>query len=344
LSFEGVSLFFGQVQAVREVSFELAPGEIVCLLGESGCGKSSLLRLAAGIERPRSGRILLDGRDVGSPRSFEPPERRGVGLMFQDFALFPHMSILDNVAFGLQPLGRAAAREAARAGLLRVGLSALEDAYPHELSGGEQQRAALARAIVPRPSIMLMDEPFSSLDQRLRESVRRETHAVLKETRASCIIVTHDPQEAMGLADRILLMRAGRIVQAGTPREIYESPADIGAARFLCDFNEYVGAVRNGAVATPLGEARAPGLAEGTRVAVLLRPQGFLPAVGEEDGSAAAVREARYLGDIMELDVVFEGFEAPTLVRLPTFSCRIADGSVRLAYDMAHSLVFPAAD
>ena len=181
LSFEHVSLSYGALEAVHDVSFELLPGEIVCLLGPSGCGKTSLLRVAAGIERPTSGRLLLDGEEIAGPKRFAPPERRNIGLMFQDYALFPHLTILENVAFGLKSLQREVALKEARLALRRVGLSEYEQSYPYALSGGEQQRVALARAIVPRPAVMLMDEPFSGLDQRLRDLVRQETLALLKE-------------------------------------------------------------------------------------------------------------------------------------------------------------------
>ena len=185
LSFEQVSHSYGRIVAATDINLELAPGEIVCLLGPSGCGKTTLLRVAAGVERQNSGRVLLDGLEVSGPSGYVPPEKRGIGLMFQDFALFPHLTILENVAFGLSELDRSEAQREARSALQRVGLLDYAKAYPHILSGGEQQRVALARAIAPRPSVLLMDEPFSGLDQRLRDSVRDETLAVLKETRAS---------------------------------------------------------------------------------------------------------------------------------------------------------------
>ena len=231
LTFEAVGKSFGGIAAVSDVSFELKPGEIACLLGPSGCGKTTLLRIAAGIERPSRGRVLFDGSEMAGPNRFVPPEKRNIGLMFQDFALFPHLSIIENVAFGLRSLPRQEANRVALHALERVGLAAYAESYPHHLSGGEQQRVALARAVVPRPQVMLMDEPFSGLDQRLRDSVRSETLALLRETRASSLMVTHDPVEAMGLADKIFLMRQGRLIQSGTPEELYHRPADAVAAR-----------------------------------------------------------------------------------------------------------------
>ena len=208
----------GGVMALEAVSLVVEPGEIVCLLGPSGCGKTTLLRIAAGIERQTSGRILIDGTELAGPGTFIAPEKRGIGLMFQDYALFPHMTILDNVMYGLKALPRGDADIAARRALSRVGLADYAGEYPHLLSGGEQQRVALARAIAPRPGVLLMDEPFSNLDRRMRDDVRDETIAMLREARATTIVVTHDPEEAMRMADRIALMRAGRLVQVGQRR------------------------------------------------------------------------------------------------------------------------------
>ncbi len=175
LTFEEVGVAFGETQALKGFSLDIAPGEVVCLLGPSGCGKTTLLRAAAGIERPTSGRILINEREVAGPQRFVPPEVRGVGLMFQDFALFPHLTILDNVAFGLKSLPKEEAQREALLILSRVGLDRYAAEYPHILSGGQQQRVALARAIVPRPAVMLMDEPFSGLDVQLRDTMQEET-------------------------------------------------------------------------------------------------------------------------------------------------------------------------
>jgi iron(III) transport system ATP-binding protein len=342
LSFENVSLFFGDIEAVCDVSFDLEPGEIVCLLGPSGCGKSTLLRLAAGVERPQSGRVLLDGYEVAGPQIFVPPEKRNVGLMFQDFALFPHLTILANVSFGLRALERSAARAEARSALRRVGLEQYEASYPHELSGGEQQRVALARAMVPRPTVMLMDEPFSGLDQRLRESVRQETLAILRETRASSMLVTHDPVEAMGMADRILLMRQGRLIQQGRPEALYHRPVDADAARFFCDFNEVAGRVVDGVALSPLGGFPAPGLEPGQPALIMIRPQGIQPAPGLPEGPLGHVTRARFLGDASELLVYFDGLEEPLAVRVAERNAPRPGDSVHFAVDPDDVLVFPA--
>ena len=192
LTYESVSHRYGPVEAVKSFSLDIAPGEIVCLLGRSGCGKTTLLRLAAGVEEPTAGRILINDREVAGQAKFLAPEQRGVGLMFQDFALFPHLTNLANVMFGLKSLPNAEAEREARLALERVGLGSHAAQYPHMLSGGEQQRVALARAVAPRPSVLLMDEPFSGLDRRLREQVRTEMLHVLRESRVTCVVVTHD--------------------------------------------------------------------------------------------------------------------------------------------------------
>lgn len=341
LTFEDVSLSFGPIPAVRNVSFDLVPGEIVCLLGPSGCGKTTLLRIAAGIERPQAGRVLIDNLEMAGPKHFVPPEKRNIGLMFQDFALFPHMSIIDNVAFGLRGLRRADALKEARLALKRVGLEEHESDYPHRLSGGEQQRVALARAIVPRPQVMLMDEPFSGLDQRLRDSVRAETLALLKETRATAMLVTHDPAEALGLADRILLMRRGHLIQAGTPAEIYRHPADAEAARFFCDMNEMTGRVRAGHAETPLGTFAARGRTEGEALLVMVRPQAFLPAA-DGLGPEGFVLNARFIGDATLLNVIFKGIETPVAIRMPAGAAPGQGTSMAFTVDPAQVLLFTA--
>jgi iron(III) transport system ATP-binding protein len=339
LAFESVSRRFGAADAVRDVSFELQPGEIVCLLGPSGCGKTTLLRIAAGIERPSSGRVLIDGAEVAGPSRYVPPEKRNIGLMFQDFALFPHLPIIANVAFGLRDIDRPEAQKIARHALERVGLAHLENAYPHTLSGGEQQRVALARAIVPRPQVMLMDEPFSGLDQRLRESVRSETLALLKETRATTMLVTHDPVEAMELADRILLMRQGRLIQSGAPEELYRRPVDAAAARFFSDFNELGGICKTGAVETSLGRFVAPGLAAGEAALVMIRPQGIRRAYGPI-GIEGYCLDSRFLGDRSQCLVLFKGIEEPLMMRVEAAEAPKRGETALFRIDAEHVLVF----
>jgi iron(III) transport system ATP-binding protein len=343
LTYQDVVHHYGDVTAVDGISLDVAPGETVCLLGPSGCGKTTMLRLAAGVEMPSGGRILLDGQDVTGGPTLTPPERRGVGLMFQDFALFPHLSNLDNVMFGLKALPRGDAEREARLALQRVGLGDYAESFPHMLSGGEQQRVALARAVAPRPGVLLMDEPFSGLDRRLRDEVREETRAVLRESRVTCVIVTHDPEEALRFADRIVLMRGGRIVQAGTPEDVYRHPADLFAARYFCELNEIEGTVEGGAVTTPLGRFAAPGLAAGTKVVVALRPQGIrLGAPGQ--GAPGKLLRRQFLGEVVLLDIAVQGLDEPVQARVRGALTSSADGVVGVAADPAEVLVFVGAE
>jgi iron(III) transport system ATP-binding protein len=340
LSFRKVSLSYGPIEAVRDVTFDLKPGEVACLLGPSGCGKTTLLRIAAGVERPSSGSVFLAGEEVAGPQKFVAPEKRGVGLVFQDYALFPHMTNLGNVAFGLKSLSRTDALKEARLALRRVGLLDYAASYPSMLSGGEQQRVALARAMVPRPGVILMDEPFSGLDQRLRDRVRRETLFLLKETRATALIVTHDPVEAMELSDRILLMRQGELVQTGTPRELYHRPIDASAARFFSDFNEIVGRVTDGRVTTAFGVLAAGSFTDGARVLVMIRPQGVIPAKTGETAVEGKVIDTRFLGDELQLTVLFEGLDEPWLARIPAGRDIVVGATLKFAADPAHVFIF----
>ncbi|QBX33411.1 ABC transporter ATP-binding protein [Paracoccus liaowanqingii] len=297
---------FDGAPVVDDVSFQVEPGQVACLLGPSGCGKSTTLRIIAGVDMQDSGRILVDGQLICDTDFRIPPERRAIGLMFQDFALFPHLPVRDNVAFGL-PGGFKANRDRVGDLLERVQMTRHVDSYPHQLSGGEQQRVALARALAPRPRILLMDEPFSGLDERLRDGIRDETLALLKDEGTAVLLVTHEPQEAMRMADQILLMRRGRIVQQGAPYNLYNAPVDRQAAGFFSDINVLTGRVQGALTDTPFGRFLTPGIPEGAEVDIVIRPQhlridfdraGQGPAPTAENGTAALARvtRARYLG------------------------------------------------
>jgi len=333
---------FDDLVAVRDVSLDIAPGEIVCLLGPSGCGKTTLLRLVCGLETPDSGRILIDGRAMSGPGTFVPPEARGVGLMFQDFALFPHMSILENVAFGLQAMERGTALKEARVALERMGLSGYANAYPHMLSGGQQQRVALARAIVPRPRVMMMDEPFSGLDPRLRASMREETLAILRETRTTCIIVTHEAEEAMLLGDRIAIMRGGEIVQAGTTKEIFDRPSELFVAEMMSEINVVPCKVTGGAARGALGAFPTAADVAGDAL-MCFRPR-VIQFSDAEDATPAQVLGTRSLGDETIVELAVEGIDTPLLMRL-TGACDAQAGTwvgIVVPPDKVH--VWPAAN
>jgi iron(III) transport system ATP-binding protein len=316
LGLDGIGHGYNGARVLDEVSLDLGRGEVTCLLGPSGCGKSTLLRIAAGVERQQAGTVRVGGRVVSDASRHLPPEGRGVGLIFQDFALFPHLTVARNVGFGLD--GDAGGR-ARRVGHLleRVGLARHAQKYPHQLSGGEQQRVALARALAPRPPILLMDEPFSGLDNRLRDGIRDQTLDILKEEGTAVLLVTHDPEEAMRMADRIALMRDGRIVQEGAPYNVYNSPVDRAAAEFFSEINVIHGVVQNFQTETPFGQFLTPGLADRADVEIVIRPQhlkmdfdrnGSGPLPTPADGVAARGRvvRARFVGDQSVVDMVMD--------------------------------------
>jgi len=319
LQVEGLMRSFGGRQVLDDVSFSIPAGQVTCLLGPSGCGKSTTLRIIAGVDMQDRGRILVDGALVCDTVFRVPPERRAIGLMFQDFALFPHLSVAENVAFGLA--GTRAEKRARVIELLeRVHLARHIDSMPHALSGGEQQRVALARALAPRPRILLMDEPFSGLDERLRDDIRDETLALLKEEGTAVLLVTHEPHEAMRMADEILLMREGRIVQRGAPYNLYNAPVDRKAAAFFSDINVLCGRVQGALTPTPFGDFLTPGLADGTAVDIVIRPQhlkidfdraGRGPNPTAQDGTPArgVVERARFMGreSLVEFRMEFDG-------------------------------------
>jgi iron(III) transport system ATP-binding protein len=357
LALDRVTHHYDRLRAVDAVSLTIRPGEVVCLLGPSGCGKSTVLRIAAGLEDLQQGRVLMDERVVADGAGALPPEQRGVGLVFQDYALFPHLTVLDNVGFGLHHLPAEERRRRALDALAQVGMAASAAAFPHTLSGGQQQRVALARALAPGPRVMLLDEPFSGLDARLRDQVRDDTLHVLKSSGTATLMVTHDPEEAMFMADRIAVMREGAIVQEGTPAELYFHPVSAFVAAFFSQVNRIRSAVAGGAAATPFGPVPAPGLAEGSPVEVLIRPEalrlaaldqgeGLTPG-GQGAGGEAAVGKviaARLLGRTSLIHLCAGDFQGDHLhlhARMPGRFLPAEDALVNVTLDLAQAFVFP---
>ena len=310
---------YGARRVVRDVSLQIAAGQVTCLLGPSGCGKSTTLRMIAGVETLESGTVTIDGKLMAGGAKSVPPEARSVGLMFQDFALFPHLTVAQNIAFGLKG---ASVDKAHRVDSLleRVTLTGFGAKHPHQLSGGEQQRVALARALAPRPRVMLMDEPFSGLDNRLRDGIRDATLDILKAEGTAVLLVTHEPDEAMRMGDEIALMRNGSIVQRGAPYNIYNAPADREAAAFFSDINVIRGTSRGALTDTPFGAFLTPGQSDGAEVDIVIRPQhlkidfdraGRGPNPTPMDGTPArgTVTRARYLGreSLVEFAMDFDG-------------------------------------
>lgn len=304
---EGISKSFDDVVALDDVSLELEAGTMLALLGPSGCGKTTALRLISGFEQPDAGTVEVNGRQVASPTAMVPPERRRVGLVFQDLALFPHLSVRDNVAYGI----RRDPDHRVRTDVLLelVGLSGDGRRMPHELSGGMQQRVALARALAPRPDVLLLDEPFSSLDQAMRTQLRAEVREILREARQSAMFVTHDQGEALTVADKVAVMTRGRVLQVAPPEIIYAEPATAYVATFVGVANLVPGDVRSGSAETRFGPV--PLIGPGSRELaghglVLLRPEHFAivesPA-GAADGTGWEVIGRRFSGSEILLEV-----------------------------------------
>jgi iron(III) transport system ATP-binding protein len=301
---EGVTKRFGATTAVDGASLCVERGEVVALLGPSGCGKTTLLRLIAGFERPNDGTIEVAGRHVGGAGSWVPPEERRVGMVFQDYALFPHLTVADNVGFGL-PRRERATRVAEL--LAMVGLGGLERRYPHELSGGQQQRVALARALAPSPELVLLDEPWSNVDPFLRDSLRAEVSEIIRPLGVTVLLVTHDREEAFSLADRIALMREGTVVQEGTSEDIYFSPVSRWAAEFVGAANVLPGRIVGGVVETSVGAFPANGASALEAAQVLVRPE--LLELEPDPAGAAEVVGREFRGHDVFYRVLLDGVE-----------------------------------
>ena len=280
LEIDAVSVNYGGPDVLSDVSLSVAPGEIIALLGPSGCGKTTLLRAVAGLERPTTGSISLGDRIVSGPGAFMPPERRRIGMVFQDWALFPHLDVARNVGYGL-PRGDLST-ERVRETLSLVGLDSVADRMPGTLSGGQQQRVALARALAPRPAVLLLDEPFSNLDSSLRAQVRTEIHHLLVELGVTTVFVTHDQDEAFVLGDRVAVLHDGRLAQVGSPDDLYRRPADQWIATFVGEANLFPVQIPDGngsTCPTPIGPVPLASKVSGP-TKIMLRPEDLAVSPG----------------------------------------------------------------
>lgn len=347
LEISDVSRHFDAVSALKNISFTVTPGEIISLVGHSGCGKTTLLKIISGIDIPDSGTISINGQPMADRTHFVEPEQRRVGVVFQNYALFPHLTVKKNILFGLRKISKSLANARAEELLTLVGLSHMAARYPHMLSGGEQQRVALARALAPEPDILLMDEPFSNLDQGLRQKVRSETIALLRKLGTTVIIVTHDPEEALSAGDRIMLMKSGQIVQIGTAHEIYDHPKSSYAAEFFCNFNVISGYLKEQRLETPLGHFKTQNaiMADGP-VNLYIRPQHIYPVTymsDLQDTITGTLISRHFMGDTEEIMVMTNGLQTPLRVRT---DLRLPKDihNIRLHIDADKALLFARSD
>ncbi|MBX3491603.1 MAG: ABC transporter ATP-binding protein [Parvibaculum sp.] len=296
LAFRNVGHRYGDHQVLSGVSLEARAGEILCLLGPSGSGKTTLLRLAAGLEILQEGSIDLGGAVLAMPGRALPPEKRPFGMVFQDNALFPHLTVAENIAFGLSRRPKEEQARIVAQRLAAVGLSGFEPRYPHTLSGGQQQRVALARALAPEPAAMLLDEPFASVDVTRRRSLREEARRTLKSAGVITLVVTHDPVEALEIADRIAVMEGGRIAQCATPDELYAKPASALVASLFGEAQRFPATVSAGRAVTAYGSVPAPDFHDGAAVDVIVRPEAVTLGAPNGSENTFLVNDLRFLG------------------------------------------------
>jgi len=326
--------------AIKDISFSIREGEILCLLGPSGCGKTTVLRAIAGFEPVRSGQIFLSDRLVSSSTETVPTEERRVGMVFQEYALFPHLRAADNIAFGLHHLSRAERTCRVQEMLRLTGLEGLEHRYPHELSGGQQQRVALSRALVQNPVLLLLDEPFSNLDPDMASRMRQDLHSLLRRTKTTTILVTHDHDEAFAMADRIAVLNRGEIEQLDAPELIYHLPATQFVADFVGQADFVMGKIRQGLVHTELGEfPNTIDGAEGSHVMVMIRPDDIHLVPNKSANSRIVARQFRgsenlYTVQLPSGQVVHSSESSTSVYHEGT--------AVELRVSATHTVLFPA--
>ena len=348
LEFRNISHAYGQTPSIYDINLTVNNGEVVSLLGPSGCGKSTILRLAAGLEAPLAGEIYLNGQLIASPDHMTPAEDRGIGLVFQDYALFPHMTVYDNIVYSLRGnkalhLSSAQIDQKIKDALDHVDLAEYAQAMPHELSGGQQQRVALARALAPEPHLILLDEPYSGLDSRLRERIRDDMLHILKELNTSVLMVTHDSEEAMFMSDQIMVMRKGYIEQSGRPIDLYCRPQSPFVAEFFGEVNRIDGMVKNQQFKTPFGTYPMTHGNDGDPAALVIRHEGLL--VHNDSTPNAEIVETRLLGRYTFIHLSMEiesGEELHLHARIPGLNMFSPGDKVALAIDESQAFIFPS--
>jgi len=331
---------FGELDAVKDVDLSIARGEFFSLLGPSGCGKTTSLRLLAGLEELDAGEISINGETVATVHRSIPPEKRGVGIVFQDYALFPHLTVFANVAFGLYGMNRETIKMRVEEMLSLVGLQSSAKQYPHELSGGQKQRVALARTLAPCPSVILLDEPFSNLDAELRDALRLETKEILHASGSTVILVTHDQEEALSLSDRVGVMNDGRLEQVGTPYEIYHQPATRFVANFVGKADFFPATMRQGKIVSSIGSfaLESQPYREGGEVDLMVRPDDV--TLTPDPLGAGTIVEARFLGGDAVYRVVLTD---QTSIHSQRMSAHLLEVGSRVAVEvnLSHVIFFP---
>lgn len=346
LTIQKLSKKFGERFAVNQASWSAQSGQIICLLGHSGCGKTTMLRLIAGLETPTEGSIQLERKVLWDPYQQVQAEERNIGFVFQDYALFPHLSVLENVMFGLKKIPKHERQSIAENALKHVSMSHHIHSYPHTLSGGEQQRVALARALAPKPHVLLMDEPFSNLDHRLRDQIRQSTIEILKQTSTTTIIVTHDPDEALQIADQIILMHQGKIIQSGTPKQLYFQPKTLFAARYFSDLNEIKTQIQDQQLHTIFGNIDIPKhLTSNNEIRCYFRPHQLrVNRIKTENSLAAKIISSNFLGYSQLLKLKIEA-EDKVLIAYVEYSQHYDQvDTVYLSLDLSQCFFYEAND
>jgi len=324
---------------VSDISLSLFSGEVLCLLGDSGCGKTSLLRLISGLEKEDSGEIFINEEIISSKKFSALPENRPVSMIFQDYALFPHMTVYQNIAYGVSALQKEQKKSKIDKIIRDLDIQEHLKKYPHELSGGEQQRVALARAIAPEPLILLMDEPFSGLDRSLREYIREETISLLRNSQAAIILVTHDPEEAMLVGDRIALMRNGKINQIGTNDEMIFQPINDYTVSTFSNVNTYQSVIKNKKVETPFGFFEIPDNISGNQAKILIRDQAF-QIVSPTENNSYKVNQIDYTGENSRIELRATNSDTQVKITVPGKTSVKLDDKIGLSVDERYVHIF----